>query len=143
MADTSFLEVPARNEVDSFLNSLEPITLPALSFEGLVGLRDVIGTSEVMRALEKLGLTEDDAFVYARQIARSLCSLLEQIRLYGDMDAVQMIHNALAIGYERGVHDASRHKLTAEGMRALSDKVKREEAGGRALAQFRKELEDL
>ena len=117
--------------------------MPALSFEGLVGLRDVIGTSEVIRALEKLGLTEGDAFVYARQIARSLCSLLEQIRLYGEMDAVQMIHNALAIGYERGVYDASRHKLTAEGMRVLSDKVEREEAGGRAVAQFRKELEEL
>ena len=143
MADTSFLDEPVRSEVDSFSASLEPVSVPTLSHEGLVGLRDVIGTSEVMRALGKLGLGEADAFSYARQTARSVCSVLEQIRLYGDMDVVRVILYALVIGYERGVHDAAGQQLSSQGLQILSDKVEREEAGGRSVAQFRKELKDL
>lgn len=136
-------DLAAEREVDEWLGALSDVAVPALSHDGLVWLRDAIGTKEFVRAIAKVGLDDPDAAVYARRTALAVCAVLEQLRLQGPMDPVRLALNAAAIGYERGVRDATDLEMSPEGMRTIADKVDREEEGGREVERFRRELEDL
>jgi len=130
-------------EANAFLNSLDDVSIPELSYETLKYLRDALGTSEYQRAIGSIGLSEADAIAYARRTALSVCSVLQMLRMEGSLNPVKLVLNAAAIGYERGIKDAFDMKMSAEGAKVIADKVEREEESGRAVERFRQELEEL
>ena len=67
-------------EANAFLNSLDDVSIPELSYETLKNLRDALGTSEYQRAISSIGLTDADAIAYARRTALSVCSVLQMLR---------------------------------------------------------------
>lgn len=133
-----------RAEVMAFLAAMEgsAYQFPQLTHGGLSALRDVIGTGEMER-LAGMGMTEADAYRYARVVARGVCALVLQARHNGGLDPLGIALNAMILGYERGVRDATDMELSPEAMRLLADKVEREEEGGREVERFRRELEGL
>lgn len=133
-----------RDEVLGLLRSMEDATyqFPQLSHEGLCALRDVIGTDEMER-IAGYGLPEADAYRYARIVARGVCAIILQSRRLGGMDPLALAINGMVLGYERGVRDAQDMELSPDAMRIISEKVEREEEGGRRVEEFRRELEGL
>jgi len=111
--------------------------------EALTALRDAIGTGEYARARERVGLSDADSIAYARRTTLAVMAVLQMLRMEGGMDPVRLALNAAAIGYERGVRDATDMEISPEGMRTIADKVDREEENGREVERFRRELEGL
>ena len=111
--------------------------------EALTALRDTIGTGEYARARERVGLSDADSIAYARRTTLAVMAVLQMLRMEGRMDPVSLALNAAAIGYERGVRDATDMEISPEGMRTIADKVDREEENGREVERFRRELEGL
>lgn len=111
--------------------------------EALTALRDTIGTGEYARARERVGLSDSDSIAYARRTTLAVMAVLQMLRMEGRMDPVSLALNAAAIGYERGVRDATDMEISPEGMRTIADKVDREEENGREVERFRRELEGL
>lgn len=111
--------------------------------EALTALRDTIGTGEYARARGRVGLSDADSIAYARRTTLAVMAVLQMLRMEGRMDPVSLALNAAAIGYERGVRDATDMEISPEGMRTIADKVDREEENGREVERFRRELEGL
>ena len=133
-----------RDEVLAMLYALgdDVYLFRKLSHSGLEALRDIIGTDEMQRVMD-LGLSEADAYRYARVVARGACSLILTNRQNGGMDPLSIVITSMAFGYERGLRDAANKELSPEAIRLLSEKVEREEENGRKIEEFRRELEDL
>ncbi|MBP3894225.1 MAG: hypothetical protein J6D34_09330 [Atopobiaceae bacterium] len=133
-----------RDEVLGLLRSMKDATyqFPQISHEGLEALRDVIGMNEMER-LMSYGLTEADAYRYAKTLARAMCSIILQTRSHGGLDPLALTINGMALGYERGIRDVVEMGLSPEAAWIISDKVDREEDNGREIEMFRRELEEL
>ena len=133
-----------KNEVMEFLGQTEQARyqFPQLSHDGLNALRDILGTHDFQR-IEAKGLSESDAYWHSKAVAYGVCSIILNTRLIGGNDPLSIALTALTVGYERGIRDALRSRLSPEGMHTLIEKVEREEEGGREVEKFRRELEEL